>query len=1462
MAVTEARIDPGQGLHPDAQLLPMIARGLDKGAVQAPTALTEGPTYIQGGVSRTGATFCDGQWQGGIAFFIGGWLYGDEFYATYQDPEELGSCAGNNDVYTFDVTAINWILYRGQSGYAGLLHLQPIVYENAGDISCAVPGNVLCAGPLYEFDLAGAAGNVLGFSLPLDTECCVFDPYFGGAYFADFLGPDVIDVITDDGSGGLPACHVYNDYGSGWVDLNIDIGFPGNLSLSSEGNAFDQNNCPGTPGICDYQAWYDGVAFFWQSPNGNGQDDYFTRYTADVSCTLQTFRFMAYCPGTEATEPTYRVSLFGSNGPVFGGRMYPQAFGVPFDPLDPNHIETIELPFGSYNCFPDWTVVDFTDYAFGPGQDIIISVGLSANTPDPGTDIISVLTDDGGTPQGRSGSYVGVLSDWFYNDEVFSSDYDLMYEAFICCEQVEAQEVACAAPGPDDWNTFAHDYARTSATSIEVGDPCQINPVWFADQPQNVNFTQATVAEDRVYISSDQRSAVYDLTTGALINTISGLPHIFASNRGNITVDGGAAWVTGGSAQSIGKWDLDLSTNAWVNGVGGTNPPLGASVRFGAATYISSLDIVIIGSENAQLWAFNGADGTLFGGWSTNPITLDANVLHGAAFDGTDIFVGTADASLANGSIYSFDAATGTMNWNFVSGNLDGFPAGVSLDGADLYASSSGIGTNGFRYKLDKATGAVIWSFSQQRTLYGAPAIGRNFVYCNLDGLDAGGVFMIDKNSGAPVKNFAEDGVFMVPQHVTITCDNYMFAGDRNGKWWLLDLVNLNAVWQIEAPFFSSMMGTAVASNVAGDRNFAIATYQFGGPTAGMIAAFEFNSGARPIVSQSVYATEIGVEFGTGAGNPYTEPDVFTNLGCADLNFSSFNIYDPAPDVAASPYSNVQSQMAAAIANRSLDANLNTYFETGKVNKTQRLLMEPVNEESFRFEEKLANLRADMKSTTTKRDNTRMAAGSSIIRTSGVTVTNPLPAGATTDVDWLYDGTNLQRGVDVEIIEFITDDPDRVLFGNQPQLQVTYAGGCFPASAAIEWNTLDVTRFELMYNDGQLGDDDEGDDTDWDGTGSQDVYDAGIYLAGEWDSTVVPPIAQFHQANVYDNYDLEFLPDPFPGPSCDFQGATDVLMGYKREGGCPGTPTEIRGAWLRTAYVDTNLARVGTFGEAIGTRIVATEVGAYDPLYGDFKLYRYEVTNRDGFDKGPIYLGSFHDWDVRPNFASNTGFLGLSYNGYGIYDFNTPELAFGMFDPNLPTDYTGLNTAHNAPQRISSFGEGDGTGAVVGLYDGPWQSGQDADPWEELWDVTVARTPQYEDGPYDLVAHPSEVQDCGGILTLKGQILPANGTVYFHQAVYAVDASSGDENTMEALGLALAQRAAKWAGFARGDVNDDNTVNLLDVCWLLSGHQIYPDTYNGDVDLSGVVDAADEAYLLNYVTGLGPAPLGEWRFTF
>jgi hypothetical protein len=314
-------------------------------------------------------------------------------------------------------------------------------------------------------------------------------------------------------------------------------------------------------------------------------------------------------------------------------------------------------------------------------------------------------------------------------------------------------------------------------------------------------------------------------------------------------------------------------------------------------------------------------------------------------------------------------------------------------------------------------------------------------------------------------------------------------------------------------------------------------------------------------------------------------------------------------------------------------------------------------------------------------------------------------------------------------------------------------------------------------------------------------------------------------------------------------------MGWKRTGGCPGTPEEIFGAWARAYYVDSNAAFAGTPYEAIGLDIVMTEVGAYDPLYGDFALLKWDLTERYGETEDPVYAGQFIDWDVPADYASNHGIVSDLFNGYALWDHVTPGLAYGFLDPRMPTAYCGVDPAPYSPHVIEEIGQREPAGGGGG-YD-LWQT-DGVDDLSLLWDEMV--TGERVSGPHET---PGLLEDHFGFLVHKGLSIGPNETHSVVAAKYAVDASSNDDGTIEALAVELATRAAIWSGYARGNVNMDDCVDLVDVCWLLSGNQIYPDDYNGDVDGGGGVgDGADADYLLQYVTGLGPAPVGGWRFTF
>jgi hypothetical protein len=488
-----------------------------------------------------------------------------------------------------------------------------------------------------------------------------------------------------------------------------------------------------------------------------------------------------------------------------------------------------------------------------------------------------------------------------------------------------------------------------------------------------------------------------------------------------------------------------------------------------------------------------------------------------------------------------------------------------------------------------------------------------------------------------------------------------------------------------------------------------------------------------------------------------------------------------------------------------------------------------------------------------------------------------LPAGGLTDVDWAYDGTGLGRGIDIEEIEFVTDDPDRIFFGHQPKLTIRYIGGCLPDITSIVWNTMGAANEEKFTNTGRLGDNDEATNLSWgtdpNGAANTQLYDGSFFVAGpvpppgEWDEA-----AQFYMGDIYGLYPRLLVADGRPADgACEFDGASDVHMGWKRMGGCPGTPEEILGAWVRSYFIDTNTALTGTPYAAIGLNITQTEVGAYDPLFGDFSLIKWDLTERYGETEDPVYAGTFTDWDVHPNANTNHGIVSDVFNGYALWDWVTPVIAYGFLDPRMPTDYCGVNPVPYSPHRIQEMGTRPG-----GIVDPPgwggyglWQ-GLGVDYYSRLWEVVV-HSPPRENWPHLFTPHWSE--DHFGLLVNKPVSIGPYETKSVVQAKFAIPVddvgSEGatDVATVEARCAELARRAAIWSGYARGDVNMDGCVNLIDVCWLHSNvfnttPPLYPDDYNGDVDLSGVTDVADALYLLHYVTGIGPAPMGEWRFEF
>ena len=117
-----------------------------------------------------------------------------------------------------------------------------------------------------------------------------------------------------------------------------------------------------------------------------------------------------------------------------------------------------------------------------------------------------------------------------------------------------------------------------------------------------------------------------------------------------------------------------------------------------------------------------------------------------------------------------------------------------------------------------------------------------------------------------------------------------------------------------------------------------------------------------------------------------------------------------------------------------------------------------------------------------------------------------------------------------------------------------------------------------------------------------------------------------------------------------------------------------------------------------GLEIEFTEIGAYDPLFGDFAILRWQLTERYGDTEDPIYGGTWCDWDVPADFGTNHGIVSDVFNGYALWDHVTPGLTYGFLDPSQRTNYCGVDPTHKPPWVIQEIGQRN-PGGGGGGYD-------------------------------------------------------------------------------------------------------------------------------------------------------------------
>ncbi len=1332
----------------------------------------------------------------------------------------------------------------GTAAYVG--GINALIYADNGGLPGTILGSVHVPDAAITFAPGMTSVDVSGLGLVFNNE----DYHVG---YRPVNPAEDYQPIGDDGEipatcpeGGVLRGSASLDDGATWDYMaNIDIGYDDNWVFEVD------YCCAAVVDLCDNLNYAGSPFYYWTEPDVYGDQFRNMRFTNAEYCTLKTVNLNFYAPGSVGA-PGAQIYIWNSDGQF------------------PTSVITTYNVNPVVDFFPTATSVDVSAANILLAGDYHVGYSTILNAP---TDVLAILSDDGTSGSLRSSEFYS--GQWWLMANSWGVDVNFLIDVDRCCTPPGYCPIFCSPT--DQWPTFSHDYARTGQSQLTLGDLCGIVKVWQYDGPATVNglnFTQPLIYNDLVYAAYNDRVVAVDLQTGALVWDTFTLGYgliITNSLRCQMTADATGLYFGTGALRGFAKANLATGANIWARGVGVGNPLPGTpgQTRFAGSVIVGNE--VYFGCENSQIYALNATTGANL--YSAQLYTDAANTVKGSIYgpattDGSDLFWGLSanllGATNGLGAVISTSyGGSFTQNWKYISAFQavlhENFAAGTTYRCDNLFVHASFAFGNqgdysGYRQNLDPATGTPIWTstFLMGQNIFCPPAAGNELVF--FPNINNGFASPNAGTRGVRAVNFANSTVWLngasdaannnVFNSPATTCDPYVLYGSY-------DLIGFDYHWGIfdantganliDYIVSGNIMGTAIASGTDGNNYIVTAIRNANDAQSGRLLCFA-NGGPRPRLNIPELLVQFtGTNTSEAAPVQRTDNDAVVNTGCATLNVTA------TLEAGAPPTARVISDIHPALANKAeaLVADLTDYTVESMMGRvaqsinTKGASMFEVTADGETIEKAITAVKPAMANSERLAPPTWV---SWILPLSGgASVNFAVAGGGNQDFTFEFDRSGMNfLAPNYYYVYIDSDDPDYFVEQSpqpSPQAIIEY-------QIAYEYCAKDTSRIDFgaagsawATNYGALADGNVAFEFSLDSSSDGAyAYEGTMFFMTSMDDAAW---------NVFGGFDAQYLYPFYVGPfvngdcgGCDI--GVNLPVEYTTNGGATYAPTV--GDICTFAMIDSlqGILNAHQAGPSIGLLIDTREIGTYGADFADFALFVVDVNERNGNPITGMYYGSFMDWDIGTDGGGGDIAKGFVYQNDGVEVRGFIGLPLsGSYWP----DGTKTDPMYNAHVLENSL--------VV--Y--PTAPCSDCLP-----DSLYAFVNNVAEGA--LVVDPDGTgPDKSTIATFGKANIAGGGTHSYGFAIFG-HANSADPNGDTE---AMSKFINKYAGFARGDVNDDDLIDLRDLVKLSNyvgsgGPGPAPFKHLGDVNNDGVVDAADCAYLAAYYFTGGAPPQSAFVF--